>query len=198
MYFSKIFQILFIIGSTFLFFSPECLYNFSVGVFSSSFSGFEDRRRLFLHIYPFSLRFEILVRAYPLKNCFQLWQIFSSFRSNSRVFAVCYSESISSGLFIFNFQLAFSKSYRCFVQVFCVDHILSLFQIPSHAGAPINHSLLSIQLFRSAEDISEDSSFHSQFTQVILRMLSHSSHLIQPAQSHFQVIISTVFLLSGP
>src|SRR4051812_42040001 len=50
----------------------------------------------------------------------------------------------------------------------------------SHTGAPLNHSPLAIQLFRSDEDISEDLSFHSQFTQVLLRMLSHSSHLIQP------------------
>ena len=68
----------------------------------------------------------------------------------------------------------------------------------SHAGAPRNHPLLAIQLFWSAEDMPEDSSFHSHFTQVLLRMLPHSSHLIQPVQSPFQVIISTVFLLSGP
>ena len=73
----------------------------------------------------------------------------------------------------------------------------SSFQMFSHADAPLNRSSLSIHI-RSAEDISEDSSFHSQFAQVLLRMLSHSSHLIQPVQSPFQVIISTVFLLSGP
>ena len=46
MYFSKIFQILFIVDSTFLFFMvPECLNN-SWWCFSSSFSTFEDRRRI--------------------------------------------------------------------------------------------------------------------------------------------------------
>ena len=36
-----------------------------------------------------------------------------------------------------------------------VDHILSSFQMFSHAGAPLNHPLLAIQLFRSAQDISK-------------------------------------------
>ena len=66
-----------------------------------------------------------------------------------------------------------------------VDHIFSSFQMFSHAGALLNHPLLVIQLFRSAEDISEDSCFHSAFVQALSRLLSHSSHLIQPAQSIF-------------
>ena len=36
-----------------------------------------------------------------------------------------------------------------------VDHILSLFQMFSRAGAPLNHPLLTIQLFQSAQDTSE-------------------------------------------
>ena len=55
----------------------------------------------------------------------------------------------------------------------------------SHAGAPLNHPLLAIQLFRSAEDISEDLCLHYQSVQDISRLLSHSSHLIQPVQSLF-------------
>ena len=62
---------------------------------------------------------------------------------------------------------------------------LSLFLMLSHADAPLNHSLLPIHLFWSAEDISQDSCFHSQSVQVILRLLSHSSHLILPVQSLF-------------
>ena len=50
----------------------------------------------------------------------------------------------------------------------------SLFQMFSHAGAPLNHPLLTIQLFRSAEDILEDSSFYSKSFQAISR-----SYLIQ-------------------
>ena len=71
------------------------------------------------------------------------------------------------------------------IQAFGVDHILSSFQIPSHADAPHNHSLLAIHLFGSAEDISQDLCFHSQSVQDISRLLSHSSHLIQPVQSLF-------------
>ena len=56
-----------------------------------------------------------------------------------------------------------------------------------HVGAPLNCSPLSI-LIRSAQDISEDLCFHSQSVQDILRLLSHSSYLIQLVQSPFQVI----------
>ena len=72
------------------------------------------------------------------------------------------------------------------------------FKCFSHAGVSLNHSPLAFHVFRSVEDISGDSCFHSRSVQAISRLLSHSSHLIQPVQSHFQVIISTVFLLSGP
>ena len=36
----------------------------------------------------------------------------------------------------------------------------------SHAGAPLNHPILVIQLFQSDEDISEDSRLHSRAIQV--------------------------------
>ena len=74
---------------------------------------------------------------------------------------------------------------------------LSSFLMLPHADAPLNHSLLPIYLFWSAEDISQDLCFHSQSVQDISRLLSHSSHLIQPVQPLFK-IVSTVFLLSGP
>ena len=74
---------------------------------------------------------------------------------------------------------------------------LSSFLMLSHADAPLNHSLLAIQLSRSVEDISKDLCLHYQSVQAISRLLSHSSHLIQTVQSLFK-IISTVFLLSGP
>ena len=67
----------------------------------------------------------------------------------------------------------------------------------SHAGAPLNHPPLDIHVNWSAEDIPEDSSFHSQFNQVLLGMLSHSGHLIQSVQSLFSSNRSMVFLLSG-
>ena len=67
MYFSKIFQILFIVVSTFLFFIiPECLKNLW-WCFSSSFSVFEDQRRVFPpYLAPFSSRFMVLALCHPL------------------------------------------------------------------------------------------------------------------------------------
>ena len=71
------------------------------------------------------------------------------------------------------------------IQAFGVDHILFRISMFSHAGAILNRSPLAILLSRSAQIMSEGSSFHSRSVQPILRMLSHSSHLIQPAQSIF-------------
>ena len=66
-----------------------------------------------------------------------------------------------------------------------ISHPFSSFQMCSYGGAPHNHSPLAIQLFRSAEDISEDLCLHYQSVQDILRLLSLLSHLIQPVQSLF-------------
>ena len=63
------------------------------------------------------------------------------------------------------------------------SYFLSSFLMLSHADAPLNHSLLPIHLFWSAQDMSQDLCFHSQSVQDISRLLSHSSHLIQPVQS---------------
>ena len=65
MSFPKIFQILFIVGSTFLIFIPEYLNN-SWWSFSSSFSVFEDQRRIYLQSYPFSRRFMVLALCHPV------------------------------------------------------------------------------------------------------------------------------------
>ena len=54
----------FIVGSTFLIVIPECLNN--SWWFSSSFSTFEDRRRVSLQSYPFSWRFLVLALCHPL------------------------------------------------------------------------------------------------------------------------------------
>ena len=61
----------------------------------------------------------------------------------------------------------------------------SSFQMLSHVGASLNHPPLAIHVIWSAEDISEDTHFHSQSVQAISRLLSLLSHLIQPAQSFF-------------
>mgnify|MGYP005837906533 CR=1 FL=1 len=68
----------------------------------------------------------------------------------------------------------------------------------SPAGVLLNHSLLAIDLFWSAEDISKGSSFHSRSVQAIWRLLSHSSYLILPVQSLFQAIVHRWFFWVGP
>ena len=83
-------------------------------------------------------------------------------------------------------------------QAFSVDHILFLVQMLSHAGASHNRSPLSLHI-QSAEDISKDLYLHYQFVQAISRLLSQSSHFIQPVQSPpFNQSFNDVFLLSGP
>ena len=126
MLFSKIFQILFIVGSTFLIFIPECLNN-SWWCFSSSFSGFEERRRLFLHIYPFSLRFVILACCHPLIIVFDCEISFLLSGAIQESFQFDHPESIISDLFILSFQLSFSKFYRCFAQVIFNRLVISSF-----------------------------------------------------------------------
>ena len=72
------------------------------------------------------------------------------------------------------------------------------FKCFSHAGVPLNHSPLAIQLFRSAEDISEDSCFlflilSSYFEVVISFKLFNSTGAISISSNP-----STMFLSSGP
>ena len=78
---------------------------------------------------------------------------------------------------------SFSYSFPVdLTQAFSVDHILFLVQMLSHAGASHNRSPLSLHI-QSAEDISKDLYLHYQFVQAISRLLSQSSHFIQPVQS---------------
>ena len=107
MSFSKIFQIIFIVGSTFPFFIPECLNN-SWWCFASSFSTFEDRRRVSLKSCSilFKIRDSSLLPS--SHNCFDHENSFlpSGAIQESSQF---YPESINSGLFIISFQLSFSN-----------------------------------------------------------------------------------------
>ena len=70
----------FIIGSTFLIVILECLNN-SWWCFSSSFSNFEDRRRISLKSCSilFKIRGSSLMPS--SHNCFRLWEFFSTIRS---------------------------------------------------------------------------------------------------------------------
>ena len=126
--FSLIFQILFIIGSTFLFlFIPECLNN-SRWCFLSSFSTFEDRRRVSLQSYPFSRRFIMLAYCHPLI----IVLIVSILFTYPEHFMSCFpfltpKPIILEDLFILSFQPSFSKSYRCIAQVFSNQFMISSF-----------------------------------------------------------------------
>src|SRR3954463_3942866 len=103
------------------------------------------------------------------------------------------SHEDAKGNFKFIILHSFSSTV-VLIQDFGVDLIpFPLFTMLSNSGAPINHSPLAIHVIWSAEGISEDSSFHSQFIQFLLRMLSHSSHLIQPARLSFQAIVQRCF-----
>ena len=102
MSFSKIFQILFIVGSTFLIFIPECLNN-SWWCFSSSFSDFEDRRRVPLKSLPVLPEIHGSSFMPSSHNCFRLWEFFSPIRSISWVVSIsflrrpsCHNSSFSA------------------------------------------------------------------------------------------------------
>ena len=82
--FFKIFHILFIVGSTFLIFIPEYLNN-SWWCFSSSFSNFEDRRRVPLKSLPVLPKMRSSSLMPSSHNCFRLWEFFSTIRRISRV-----------------------------------------------------------------------------------------------------------------
>ena len=84
-----------------------------------------------------------------------------------------YTNGASSSLFFVSFPLRWIQFKLSIFIIF-----LSLFLMLSHADAPLNHSLLPIHLFWSAEDISQDLCFHSQPVQDISRLLYHSSHCL--------------------
>src|SRR4051812_7214474 len=104
---------------------------------------------------------------------------------------------ILTELQVYHSSLSFLLRWIQFKLSVLIIFLLS-FQVLSYAGVSLNYSPLAIQLFWSAEDISEDSCFHSASILTFSRLLSHSSHLIQPVQSLFSSNRSTVVLLSGP
>ena len=58
-----------------------------------------------------------------------------------------------------------------------VDHILSSFQMLSHASAPLNYPILAIHLFHSAEDISKSVStcIRSSSFEIVISFKSFNS-----------------------
>ena len=65
---------------------------------------------------PSSQRFMVLASCYP-HNCFDCENFFSSIRSNSIVFSDWFSVAHHLRIIHSSFQLSFSKSYRCIIQV---------------------------------------------------------------------------------
>ena len=115
---SKIFQIIFIVGSTSsLFIQPECLNN-SWCSFSSSFLELKTEEEFALQSYPFFQRFVILACYHPLIIVFNCENSFHLSEAIQDSFQFDSSKAIISGLFILSFQLSFSKSYRCIIQIF--------------------------------------------------------------------------------
>ena len=107
---------------------------------------------------PFSFKESDVLTKYPfyhVKSLHSFQSMFLPGGSHEDALQVHYSSfSFFSG--------GFNSSF--------VDHIFSSFQMFSHVAAHHIHSFLTIQLFRSAEDISEDSSCHSQFAQILSRL----------------------------
>ena len=76
--------------------------------------------------YPFSQRFVVLVRGHPLIIVW-LWEFFSPIRSNSRVFSVWLSAVHQFRCIHSQLSVVILQSYRCIVQVFSNQLIISSF-----------------------------------------------------------------------
>ena len=139
MSFSKIFQTLFIVGSIFLIFIPEYLNN-SWWCFSSSFSTFEDRRRVSLKSCSILFKIHGSSLMPSSHNCFRLWEFFSPIRSNSWVFSVWFSEGHHFRRFL---RSKFSASFSNY------SKLMSLRSSPYSSGASFKYPLISSWSFRS-------------------------------------------------
>ena len=106
MSFSKIFQILFIIGSTFLIFIPECLNNFGGSRHHSQHVQTEEG--FLLNLALFSSRFVILACCHPLIIVFDCENLFHPSGVIQESSQFDYPEPIIEDLFILSLQLSFS------------------------------------------------------------------------------------------
>ena len=89
--------------------------------------GFEDRRRVSLQSYPFSQRCVLLALCHPLIVVFDCENSFHPSRAIQESFQFDSLKAIISDLFILSFQLSFSKSYRCIIQVLSNQLVISSF-----------------------------------------------------------------------
>ena len=152
MSFSKIFQIIFFVDSTFLFFMvPECLNN-SRWCFSSWFSTFEDRRR----ISPKS--WSVLLKIHSSSLCHPLMIVFdceNSFLNHPEYFRVVFISWSSKGHHFRRFlRSKFSASFSHY------SKLMSLCSSPYSSGASFKYSLISSWSLRSlVSKFSQVSSF---------------------------------------
>ena len=107
--FSKIFQILFIVGSTFLIFHSGVPQQFLVVFLVIFLCIWRPKKSFPLNLVSFYQRFMALAWRHPLITVFDSENSFHLSGANSRVFSICYPESINSGVFFLSFQLSFSN-----------------------------------------------------------------------------------------
>ena len=80
-----------------------------------------------LNLAPFSSRFMVLAWCHPLIIVFDCENSFHPSGAIQESFQFDSPEPIISELFILSFQLSFSKSYRCIIQVFSNQLVISSF-----------------------------------------------------------------------
>ena len=157
----------------FILFQPACFSSsgsdqLNICKFNSKFS----QRRLFhpsqvVFVFPalppFSSTTQILLIMYPSYGC----EVSPFFSINVLTRWLSWRWSgVSCSSFFVLFLLRWIQFKLCRSYPFLVSNV-------SHAIAPLNHSLLAIDLSWSAQDISEDVCLHYQSVQAISRLLSH-------------------------
>ena len=134
MSFSKIFQFLFIVGSTFLIFIPEYLNN-SGWCFSSSLSTFEERRRISLESWSVLLKIHSSSLCHPLIIVFDCE---NSFLTHPEYFRVVFISWSSKGHHFRRFlRSKFSASFSNY------SKLMSLRSSPYSPGASLKFPLIS-------------------------------------------------------
>ena len=134
------------------------LSNFHSGVpknswwcFSSSFSTFEDRRRVFLKSCSILFKIHGSSLMPSSHNCFWLWEFFSPILSISAIFSVWFSEGHHFRRFL---RSKFSASFSNY------SKLTSLCSSPYSSGASFKYSLISSWSLRSlVSKFSQVSSF---------------------------------------
>ena len=124
--FSKIFHILFIIGSTFLIYIPEYLKIYG-GVSCHHSQHLKTKEEFSSKSYPFSQRFVVLAWCHPLIIVFDCENSFHPSGAMQESFQFDSSKGHHFGIIHSSFWLSFSKSYRCIVQIFSNQFMISSF-----------------------------------------------------------------------